>query len=209
MSNIPPKAATQKASLPAKWTGLASPWDGDPCGCVMCADEEATHCLNGEPWCSCCYAGRLEETIVEGMNNAQAPLAPDAAEGLAKPVSWWNGCDVTVPGALRYLASHDRPSGGEQPYNAMHLMQLASEIELMARQPLFTKPTDTAMAEPIGDTNLVARKVASDSPEEWAIEQRAFDAANRADIPADVRSLVSDLWKMYCDLSTSGSECQK
>lgn len=40
-----------------------------------------------------------------------------------------NGIDQTVPEALRYLATHDRPSGGEQRFNAIHLYQLADEIE--------------------------------------------------------------------------------
>ena len=40
-----------------------------------------------------------------------------------------NGLDQAVPEALRYLATHDRPSGGEQRFNAIHLYQLADEIE--------------------------------------------------------------------------------
>lgn len=40
-----------------------------------------------------------------------------------------NGCDRTVPEALRYLATNPRPQGGEQRFNGMHLEQLAGEIE--------------------------------------------------------------------------------
>lgn len=50
-------------------------------------------------------------------------------------MKWVNDCDKSVPAALRYLAKNDRPIGGEQHYNAMHLEQLANEIEQVARQP--------------------------------------------------------------------------
>lgn len=45
---------------------------------------------------------------------------------------WPNNFDKTVQAALRYLAKNDRPIGGEQHYNAMHLEQLAEEIEQAA-----------------------------------------------------------------------------
>lgn len=54
-----------------------------------------------------------------------------------EPVTWGNGCDKTVPAALRYLAENERPFGGESRFNAAHLYQLAREIELMAEAPLY------------------------------------------------------------------------
>ena len=33
---------------------------------------------------------------------------------------------------------------------------------------------------------------------EWELEQRVFNAANRADVPADVRKTIGDLWQQYC-----------
>lgn len=33
---------------------------------------------------------------------------------------------------------------------------------------------------------------------EWELEQAAFAAANRSDIPDDVRSLIKQLWRQYC-----------
>lgn len=63
--------------------------------------------------------------------------APDTA---GKPVVWFNGCDRTVPEALRFLAFNDRPSGGEQRFNAAHLHQLAGEIEHMSKKPLYAAP---------------------------------------------------------------------
>ena len=40
--------------------------------------------------------------------------------------------------------------------------------------------------------------VAWESPEEWEIEQRAFQAKMRSDVPVDVQQLVAKLWAMYC-----------
>lgn len=60
------------------------------------------------------------------------------------PVKWPNGCDKEVPAALRYLADHDRPYGGEQRFNFAHLYQLADEIECMAQQPLYAQQPASA-----------------------------------------------------------------
>ena len=46
---------------------------------------------------------------------------------------WPNGCDETVPGALRYIAENGVPLGGESKFNSEHLWQLASEIEEAVR----------------------------------------------------------------------------
>ena len=66
-----------------------------------------------------------------------APVSQPAAQ---EPVKWSNGCNETVPKALRYLARYPRPSGGEEHFNAAHWLQLADEIERMARKPLYTAP---------------------------------------------------------------------
>ncbi|EPS5702176.1 TPA: hypothetical protein NPW29_005040 [Klebsiella pneumoniae] len=55
----------------------------------------------------------------------------------SEPVTWGNGCDKTVPAALRFLAENERPFGGESRFNAAHLYHLAREIELMAEAPLY------------------------------------------------------------------------
>lgn len=55
----------------------------------------------------------------------------------SEPLAWGNGCDKTVPAALRYLAENERPIGGESSFNTAHLYQLAREIELMAEAPLY------------------------------------------------------------------------
>lgn len=46
---------------------------------------------------------------------------------------WPNGSATTVPAALRFLAEHDRPSGGSDHYNDEHLYQLAGEVEAAVR----------------------------------------------------------------------------
>lgn len=55
----------------------------------------------------------------------------------SEPVAWNNGCNKSVPSALRYLAENPRPIGGESSFNTAHLYQLAREIELMAEVPLY------------------------------------------------------------------------
>nr|WP_227670019.1 DUF551 domain-containing protein [Klebsiella variicola] len=76
----------------------------------------------------------------------------------SEPVAWGNGCDKTVPAALRYLAENERPFGGESRFNAAHLYQLAREIELMAEAPLYRHaqpaPASSVCSCPSGDGSL-------------------------------------------------------
>lgn len=68
----------------------------------------------------------------EGLENCTVikELARMALAAMdSEPVAWGNGCDKTVPAALRYLAENERPFGGESRFNAAHLYQLAREIE--------------------------------------------------------------------------------
>jgi len=51
------------------------------------------------------------------------------SQELITPKKWPNGCNETAPAALRYLANNERPTGGQQEYNAEHLFQLADELE--------------------------------------------------------------------------------
>ena len=93
--------------------------------------------------------GRLDdssyENVERALDEAGAPLRQGerwlslheritALGVMKKRALWRNGCDQTVPEALRFLAKHDRPSGGEQRFNAAHLLQLAEEIEAVARE---------------------------------------------------------------------------
>lgn len=98
-----------------------------------------------------------KDAAYEERNRVVAALASAPA---AEPVRWWNGCNQTVPAALRYLANNDRPTGGEQRFNAEHLLQLAGEIERMARAPLYAAPTpqDTAPARAGDRPNPMSRE---------------------------------------------------
>lgn len=70
-----------------------------------------------------------------GEASALARMALAAMD--REPVAWINGCNKSVPAALRYLAENPRPIGGESSFNTAHLYQLAREIELMAEAPLY------------------------------------------------------------------------
>lgn len=76
-----------------------------------------------------------EQATMEHVED-MLPYAPahQPAQEQADPFKWPNGCDNTIPRALRYLANNPRPSGGEQPFNGAHLYQLAGEMEAAARK---------------------------------------------------------------------------
>lgn len=76
----------------------------------------------------------------EGLENCTVikELARMALAAMdSEPVAWSNGCNKSVPAALRYLAEKPRPIGGESSFNTAHLYQLAREIEFMAEAPLY------------------------------------------------------------------------
>lgn len=91
-------------------------------------------------------------------------------------VAWPNECSRTVPEALRFLANHERPSGGEDRFNSLHLIQLASEIERMASKPLYAAPVTAALG--IDLAALRARVVS-------AIE-RITSGTGQMRVPADL-----------------------
>lgn len=70
----------------------------------------------------------------------------------SEPVEWLNGCNKSVPAALRYLAENPRPIGGESSFNTAHLYQLAREIELMAEGTLYRHAQPT-VSKPWGYTS--------------------------------------------------------
>lgn len=70
-----------------------------------------------------------------GEASALARMALAAMD--SEPVAWSNGCNKSVPAALRYLAEKPRTIGGESSFNTAHLYQLAREIEFMAEAPLY------------------------------------------------------------------------
>lgn len=91
------------------------------------------------------------EEILADLQLAELALAAMDSE----PVAWINGCNKSVPSALRYLAENPRPIGGESSFNTVHLYQLAREIELMAEAPLYrhAQPAPVVEREPIAWLN--------------------------------------------------------
>lgn len=102
---------------------------------------------------------RLEKIVSDPMINQGSEFAMMARMALAamdsEPVIWNNGCNKSVPAALRYLAENQRPIGGESSFNTAHLYQLAREIELMAEAPLYrhAQPAPETECEPIAWLN--------------------------------------------------------
>ncbi len=83
---------------------------------------------------------RLQEIAEDGFlkHGESKELARMALAAMdSEPVAWNNGCNKSVPAALRYLAENPRPIGGESSFNTAHLYQLAREIELMAEATLY------------------------------------------------------------------------
>ncbi|WP_256663071.1 hypothetical protein [Klebsiella grimontii] len=97
----------------------------------------------------------------EGLENCTVikELARIALTALDnEPVAWSNGCNKSVPAALRYLAENPRPIGGESSFNTAHLYQMAREIELMAEATLY-RHAQPAPAVPEIDRKAIADKV--------------------------------------------------
>lgn len=51
-------------------------------------------------------------------------------------ITWPNNCLKEAVEALRFLSENPRPAGGQEPFNAEHLLQIASELELGENQRL-------------------------------------------------------------------------
>lgn len=110
----------------------------------------------------------------------------------SEPVEWLNGCNKSVPAALRYLAENPRPIGGESSFNTAHLYQLAREIELMAEGTLYrhAQPAPVVLCPyPCGwdnlnklaiqDAALVARGLVEGEPTTEAQRQAAISNNDR------------------------------
>ncbi|WP_130228895.1 Lar family restriction alleviation protein [Bradyrhizobium sp. Leo121] len=78
---------------------------------------------------------------------ASAPASLSRPDDEGKEVKWPNGCNETVPRALRYLAENERPYGRQKEFNWEHLYRLADEIEQMASRPLYAAPAPATLQE--------------------------------------------------------------
>jgi hypothetical protein len=104
------------------------------------------------------------------------------------PFKWPNGCDGTIPSALRYLAGHPRPSGGESTYNSAHLFQLADEMDRAVRNSRKYQAPLTASETPLGtplrpDTVVTALRECAEGLERLVTyaKSNAVDATKTTD----------------------------
>jgi hypothetical protein len=124
--------------------------EGNPLARVADLKVDTTDALIAElDWC-----------IEEGQSGPRTRAALKAARAVldnatASALAWSNGCDSSVPAALRFLANHPRPSGGEQTYNAEHLYQLAGEIESTVKR---SRATASAFVDAVGDIEAYRRR---------------------------------------------------
>lgn len=92
--------------------------------------------------CNSCGREGVIQTC-DGIATVLWETDEERADGMAlaamdsEPVAWINGCNKSVPAALRYLAENPRPIGGESSFNTAHLYQLAREIESMSSVSLY------------------------------------------------------------------------
>ncbi|WP_434717055.1 hypothetical protein P5X00_36520 [Paraburkholderia sp. A2RO-4L] len=124
--------------------------EGNPLTQVADLKVETTDALIAElDWC-----------IEEGQSGPRTRAVLKAArkvldEAKATALHWSNGCDESMPAALRYLADYPRPVGGEQTYNAEHLYQLAGEIESTAKR---SRATAAAVVDAVGDIEAIRKR---------------------------------------------------
>ncbi|HET7413396.1 MAG TPA: Lar family restriction alleviation protein [Pararhizobium sp.] len=76
------------------------------------------------------YVERAIVALQEHLDLRRSDLiAAIGAGGQKVAWRWFNNCANTAVEALRYLSKYDRPTGGEEPFNAAHLHQIAYELE--------------------------------------------------------------------------------
>ncbi|HHT0550768.1 TPA: hypothetical protein ACTW9E_003394 [Klebsiella michiganensis] len=122
----------------------------------------------------------------------------------SEPVAWLNGCNKSVPAALRYLAENPRPIGGESSFNAAHLYQLAREIELMAEGTLYRHAQPAPVSEPVffieveGDDWINAGRIEGKNRQDLGLLPDGINYLYAAPQPAPV---VPDAEAVYARLS--------
>ena len=136
----------------------------------------------------------MEDLVTLTRAVETAVTRKQGAQNLAEPVRWYNGCDRTVPKALRFLANHERPAGGETPFNSAHLFQLADEIEHMATMPLYPAP----QPKPAGEAAKVADSTAK------TFESQVGDLRKLEDLSAPRYRLCLDSSDIQSVLESKG-----
>lgn len=75
------------------------------------------------------------------------------------PVQWqtygWNNCFAVAVEALKFLANHERPIGGEQHFNSMHLEDIAHSIDRTLKAMANEKARTAALSKLTEDDKKV------------------------------------------------------
>lgn len=128
--------------------------------------------------------GRSDIALIKAM--AAELQERRKAEKDSRPVAWENGCNKSVPAALRYLAENPRPIGGESSFNTAHLYQLAREIEFMAEAPLYRHAQPALVPDKMNYQDGVLFVLNNDmsSIERGTVAMRAWNACRAAMLQA-------------------------
>ncbi|WP_213900894.1 hypothetical protein [Raoultella planticola] len=105
----------------------------------------------------------------------------------SEPVKWINGCNKSVPAALRYLAENPRPIGGESSFNTAHLYQLAREIESMSSVSLY-RHAQPAPVVPDGLLSMAASAI--EDLLEHTDPNTSYYSGVWADVPGKLRAAM-------------------
>ncbi|HGL4101129.1 TPA: hypothetical protein ACKE1B_003212 [Klebsiella michiganensis] len=151
----------------------------------------------------------LLEAMIKSAVNSSGPLPPDEkfsqlvsalrelqerrkAAMDSEPVAWSNGCNKSVPAALRYLAEKPRPRGGESSFNTAHLYQLAREIELMAEAPLYRHAQQPVVPEEMTKSLASIAKEYQTTPQNALFIVVGWNACRAAMLQAGNSPVVPD-----------------
>jgi hypothetical protein len=85
------------------------------------------------------YAGEMLRNAYRKMVEVGSV---DVAQAAPEP-DGYNGCYRVAIEALNYLASHTRPAGGQERFNAEHLLQIADEMKRPRASSLPSTPRET------------------------------------------------------------------
>lgn len=119
-----------------------------------------------------------------------------------KPLEWKHedSADFALSILGTYFITSGRPDGRYRLATAYSNGALFDSVDeaKAAAQADYERRILSAIAPAGGEVEPVGWETDA----EWELEQRAFNAANRSDVPEDVREVVADLWKQYCLIAT-------
>lgn len=82
------------------------------------------------------------------------------------------------------------------------LRKFADGVDLLDGGSAYTismrRETRAILNEAASRLEAIGGPVGWETPEEWALEQEVFNAANHSDVPDWARKTIADLWRQYC-----------